>query len=126
MLLGYDFSVEFHPGKMNIVADALSRREDDQGLLMALSSPSFTLFDTLRATMATDLALVELQQQQAAGDLTAPWGCTDGLLTYGGRIYILPTSPSLPTILGLAHDTGHEGIQKTLQRLRPDFHVPNA
>lgn len=45
-LLGYDFSIEFHPGKLNIVADALFRLEEDQGLMMALSSPSFMLFDT--------------------------------------------------------------------------------
>lgn len=125
-LLGYDFSTEFLLSKLNIVADALFRWEEDQGLLMALSSPSFTLFDTLRASMATDPALVELQQQHAAGDLGPPWGCTDSLLTYGGCIYILPSSPLLSTILGLAHDTGHEGIQKALHRLRRDFHVPNA
>lgn len=111
---------------LNIVADALFRREEDQGLLMTLSSLSFTLFDTLRASMATDPALVELQQQHAAGDLGPPWGCTDSLLTYGGCIYIPPSSPLLSTILGLAHDTGHEGIQKTLHRLCHDFHVPNA
>lgn len=41
-----------------------------------------------------------------------------------GCIYILPSSPLLSTILGLAHDVSHEGIQKTLHRLRHDFHVP--
>jgi hypothetical protein len=44
-LLGYDFLVEFRPGKLNIVVDALSRQEEDHGLLMlmVLSGPSFEL-----------------------------------------------------------------------------------
>jgi hypothetical protein len=35
-LLGYDFIVEFRPGKLNTVADALSRREEDHGALLAI------------------------------------------------------------------------------------------
>lgn len=35
-------------------------------------------------------------------------------------------SPSLPAILAAAHDAGHEGVQKTLHRLRADFHIPGA
>uniref|UniRef100_A0A452Y8M4 Reverse transcriptase RNase H-like domain-containing protein n=1 Tax=Aegilops tauschii subsp. strangulata TaxID=200361 RepID=A0A452Y8M4_AEGTS len=34
-LFGFDFTVEFRPGRLNIVADALSRRDAD-----AASSPS--------------------------------------------------------------------------------------
>jgi hypothetical protein len=48
--LGFDFKVEFKPGAMNIITDALSRRnttDDDE--LLALSTPTFALFDELRA-----------------------------------------------------------------------------
>jgi hypothetical protein len=85
--------------------------------------------------MSSDPALVKLRQKQEAGELSVPWGFTDGLLTYDGRIYILPSSPSLSAILSAAHDgriyippsspslsailsaahdTSHEGVQKTL------------
>jgi len=34
-----------------------------------------------------------------------------------------PTSRALPEVLQLAHTAGHEGVQRTLQRLRRDFAV---
>ena len=39
-LFGYDFTIEFWPGRQNAAADALSRRDE-----VALSSPDFALFD---------------------------------------------------------------------------------
>lgn len=41
-----------------------------------------------------------------------------------GCIYVPPSSPSLTSILTAVHAAGHEGVQKTLRRLRQDFHVP--
>jgi hypothetical protein len=35
-------------------------------------------------------------------------------------------SELLPKILAAAHDVGHEGVRKSLHRLRRDFHVPRA
>jgi hypothetical protein len=46
-LMGFDFLVEYKPGKSNMVADALSQRETEEGQLVALSTPSFKLFDDL-------------------------------------------------------------------------------
>ena len=33
-------------------------------------------------------------------------------------------SALLPTVLELAHSVGHEGVQKTLHRLRSDLYIP--
>jgi len=43
-----------------------------------------------------------------------------------GKVYVPHTSPSLPAILEAAQGAGHEGVAKTLQRLRLNFHVPGA
>ena len=47
-LFGYDFTVEFRLGSLNMVADALSRRHDNDAAAHAISGPSFELFDELR------------------------------------------------------------------------------
>jgi hypothetical protein len=41
-LFGYDFSVEFNPGKNNTMVDALSQRDDDTGAAHDVSSQVFT------------------------------------------------------------------------------------
>jgi hypothetical protein len=68
-LFGFDFTVEYRPGRLNTVADALSRRDTDQdeadgaseGAVMCLcSGPSFGLFDAIRRAteVATDAQLL--------------------------------------------------------------------
>lgn len=47
----------------------------------------------------------------------------DGLIVYKAKVFVKMASAHLPTVLQLAHTTAHEGIQKTLQRLRRDFVV---
>jgi hypothetical protein len=62
-LFGFDFSMEYRPGRLNTVADALSRRDTEEvalssvgaagAALYVLSGPSFALLDTVRAATAT-------------------------------------------------------------------------
>ena len=47
------------------------------------------------------------------------------MVTYDGRLYIAPSSPLLLEIVAAIHEDGHEGVQRTLHRLRRDFHFPN-
>lgn len=48
----------------------------------------------------------------------------DGLILYKGHVYISPTSSLGLAILELVHGIGHEGVHKTLHRLRADFRFP--
>lgn len=121
-LFGYDFSVEYRPGRLNTVADALSRRGDDDVSLSTLSGPSFRLYDDLRRELQEDPALRAFRDGMVA-ESGAPWHVVDGLVLRGTRVFIPVSSTSLPYVLQLAHSTGHEGIHKTLQRLRQDFFV---
>lgn len=110
-----------------MVADALSRRDAESvPELAAICCPSFTWFEDLRAELAADPAVVALKEEVQAGTRTEPWAIVDDLLTFEGRVYVPPTSPSLSLLLSSAHGAGHEGTQKTLHRLRADFHVPGA
>jgi hypothetical protein len=46
-LLGFDFSVEYRSGATNVVADALSRRDTEEGELLAVSAPRFDFISRL-------------------------------------------------------------------------------
>ena len=107
------------------MADALSRRDTDDGVVLAVSAPRFDYIDRLRQAQATDPALVALRDELTAGSRGAPWALTDDLVTYDGRLYVPPASPLLAELLATVHEDSHEGVQRTLHRLRRDFHFPD-
>jgi hypothetical protein len=81
-LLGFDFTVEYKPGRQNIVADALSRREVATSHTCAITGTSFDLFEALRQATHTDPALVAFREQLESGELGQPWALVDGIVTF--------------------------------------------
>jgi hypothetical protein len=124
-LLGFDFAVEYKPGATNAVADALSRRDPAEGALLALSAPRFDFIDRLRQVQLSDPAMVALRDDISKGVRRDPWLVVYGLIQFGGRLYIPAASPLIQELMAAIHDEGHEGVQRTLHRLRRDFHFPN-
>jgi hypothetical protein len=60
-LLRFDFSVEYKSGIANVATDAPSRRDSEvEPSILALSAPSFELFDDLRWAFISDPALRSL------------------------------------------------------------------
>ncbi|CAN6328531.1 unnamed protein product [Urochloa humidicola] len=125
-LFGLDFTVEYRPGRLNTVVDALSHRNTEDGSLAALSAPSFQLYNDIPDEVATDVDTRRVRDEVIFGTLGAPWRVHDSLILNGSRVFLTHTFALLPTVLELAHGAGHEGIQKTLQRLRGDFRSPRA
>jgi hypothetical protein len=127
-LFGFDFAVEYRPGRLNSVADALSRRDEDASdtpRALAISGPTFAFLDELRAATLQDAEASRLTQRLQAGELGAPWRLADGLLLHGKRIFVPGTADLRTGALDLVHAVGHEGVQKTLQRLRAEFYIPH-
>jgi hypothetical protein len=121
-LFGYDFTVEDRSGRLKTVVDALSHREQDGPTLAAISGPTFEFYADLRTELDEhdDLRRIRDTIVLERGE---PCRVDDGLIVCGSRVYIPAASRALQVVLQLAHTNGHEGVQKTLQRLRHDFVV---
>jgi hypothetical protein len=125
-LMGFDFAVEYKPGTRNTVADALSWRSEEFVELTVLSTPAFTVFDTLRTESEEVAALRQLKEEIVASGCGDKWRVVNGIITRVSKVYMPADSAHLPAILSAVHDTGHEGAEKTLNKLHHDFYVSGA
>jgi hypothetical protein len=133
-LFGFDFSVEYRPGHLNTVPDALSRRDAEKSMSAplegagvasrAISRPTFALLDDIKRATAVAPDGQHLLQQLRNDQLAASWRLSDGLLLHGTRVFVPDHGDLRHEVLLLAHSTEHEGVQKTLHRLRSDFYIP--
>ncbi|KAG3201119.1 hypothetical protein PC128_g4133 [Phytophthora cactorum] len=138
----YDFRVEYKPGRLNVVADALSRRPDDAVKtadanrigVESVSSPSSSLIDNVKAVYASDADAKQLlsyasapsdeARRKLAPHLRARahrYRVHEVLLLYSAvddydlRMRIMYEYHDAPT-------TGHPGREKTYLLLTRDFY----
>jgi hypothetical protein len=65
-------------------------------------------------------------KQLADGTASPGWTTTDGLLRFKGKVFIPEASSLCSVLLAQAHESGHEGVQKTVHRWRTSFYSPKA
>ncbi|GMF67962.1 unnamed protein product [Phytophthora fragariaefolia] len=148
----YNFQVECKPGRLNVVADALSRRPDYEVYkananvigVVRTSTPSSYLLDDVRSAYANDAGAKQLlnyfaapsdkSRQKLAKHLRARvhrYRVHNGLLLYSAvddnadRV-VVPDDPQLKLRITYEyHDTptsGHPGREKTYLLLTRDFY----
>ncbi|KAK5773241.1 hypothetical protein PVK06_049546 [Gossypium arboreum] len=140
LLKDYDCSIEYHPGKANVVADALSRRVvsdlralfarlslfDDGSLLAELQvRPIWT--EQIKEKQLKDNSLVLRFQQVEKGENEDFGLNTEGVLCFRGRICVPKDSNLRQSILKEAHEglcAMHPGGNKLYHDLRELYWWP--
>lgn len=115
--------MEYRPGRQNAVVDALSWSTEDQLNIYAIFAPHFDIFYSLRQDLSSWPDLVQQHAVILAGDVAPGWSVVDNLLLFHGRVFVPADCKVWATLIADTHNSGHEGTQKTLHRLRTQFHV---
>jgi len=116
--------VEYKKGQDNKVADALSRRfEEDEPvvLLSVISYPTLEWLKEMKDSYLTDAHMLEIMQKFHARVLSPQFHF--GMISYNERLYIGPTLRA--TVLQFIHASPvarHAGYDKTIHRARKDFY----
>jgi len=120
-LLGYDFIIEYKPGKDNIPADSLSR-----SFHMAWSHPQLSIVTKIKQAMQNDTKVQNLLELCVTNESQDPhYKVNDGLLYWKERL-VIPDDLALKQLI--AHEChnslvgGHAGYTRTLARVTAQFH----
>ncbi|KAL4378379.1 hypothetical protein GQ457_02G014110 [Hibiscus cannabinus] len=123
-LIGYEFEIKYRPGKLNTIADTLSREIGAQ--LMAFTRPTFGVFDDIRIATQLDDELSRILAQIQSGELaTQGYNIVNGLLLFQNRVMVPQESALRSRILREFHCStlgGHAGISRTFRRLSSNFY----
>lgn len=121
--LGFDFSIEYKPGKDNTAADALSRS------FFALSGPINPLLPLITVAVNEDPHFSTIKQQCMQGTYTEPFfHVQQGILFWKNRVMVPPRPHLIQAILEEFHSSmlgGHAGIARTKARITSQFTWPS-
>ncbi|KAL6578234.1 hypothetical protein OROMI_010562 [Orobanche minor] len=127
-LLGYNFDINYKPGSENRAADALSRRDIDGELSLAISTPIWVQGAQLLDEIKNN---TELQNQKAEVESDPAkhpgFYVRSGVLYYKDRLVIPKDSKFIPSLLLEFHQSaagGHSGYYRTYRRLATNVYWP--
>ncbi|KAL4572161.1 hypothetical protein LXL04_018930 [Taraxacum kok-saghyz] len=123
-LAEFDYSMEYKPGKGNVVADALSRKAN----LATLTKITCDLTEKIKEGLNQDPLTQNLMKMAKEGKTRKFW-IEDGLLlTTGNRMYVPKWNSLRRDILKECHDSkwaGHPGTHRTKALVERTYYWPS-
>ena len=122
--MGYDYEIQYRPGKENTAADALSRRPDSP-TFNHLFVPQVALWGEIKKAALEDDYMTKITQL-AATQNDSPYISHNGLIFFK-RMVVIPRQLR-KLLLFEARDTkmgGHSGVLRTYKRLAQQFYWPS-
>ena len=125
-LLGYDYEIQYRPGRENTAADALSRKPTSP-IINNLFVPQVHIWDEIQEATRGDEYTIKLSrtaQDQPGGS----YKLRDGLIFYKTRVVVPRVSEIRKKLLAKFHDSklaGQSGVLRTYKRLAQHFYLPN-
>ena len=126
-LSGLNYRIEYKPGVENKVADALSRRPQNESFTqLTLTAPHTIDLEALKEEVQKDKALSDIIQACEQGtQQDIDYTVAAGLVYRKGCLVIPSGSPFIPKLLEKFHTSaigGHEGALKTFKRLTSEVY----
>ncbi|KAF7806156.1 Ty3/gypsy retrotransposon protein [Senna tora] len=110
-LLGFEYEIVYRTGKTNMVADALSRKDeytevtDDERQLMLLSEVKHEILEAIRRANLDEEELQQLHHAYEQQQLPPSYVVKGDILFFEGRIYVPAREELKKHILQMFHDS---------------------
>ena len=151
LLKDYDFTIEYHPGKANVVADTLSKKssgnlsytqtvrillllelralnvelaQGEKGALLATLRVRPVLIDRVREAQGQDEQMLKIKEQVQLGKRADFMISNDGTLPYGNRLCVPNVEVLKREIMEEAHNSAyamHPGSTKLYRTLKDNY-----
>ncbi|WMV34016.1 hypothetical protein MTR67_027401 [Solanum verrucosum] len=114
----YNVTIQYHPGKANVVADILSRKAlgiSERGGVLASIEVKATFIEEIKAKQFEDENLDELRKKTVNGKAQETTLVADGVLNFKGRIYVPRVDDLIEKLLAESHGSRysiHPGVTK--------------
>ncbi|KAL5733418.1 hypothetical protein ACOSQ2_033110 [Xanthoceras sorbifolium] len=124
-LAEFDYTLEYKPGKANVVADTLSRKAE---LATIRSAPQGEVINLINEGLQHDSLGKSLVGLADDGKTKQFWVQDDLLYTVGNRLYVPKFGHLQKNLIKECHDTkwvGHPGQQRTRALLEATYYWPH-